>query len=101
MTQSAAPTAAEIRATVLRILGGIAPEVDVQALDPQVEIRDQVDLDSMDFLGFVVGLHEALGVDIPEGDYPHLATLDGCVHYLATRRVAGLPGAAASTPPGS
>ena len=46
----------------------------------------QLDLDSMDFLNFVVGLHAALGVDIPEADYAKLATLDGCVEYLAARR---------------
>ena len=45
--------------------------------------RDQLDLDSMDLLNFVIGLHTALGVDIPEADYSKLATLDGCVDYLA------------------
>ncbi len=72
----------EIRATVLRALGEIAPEADLASLAPDVEFREQLDLDSMDFLNFVVGLHAALGVDIPESDYPKLATLDGCVEYL-------------------
>jgi hypothetical protein len=63
----------ELRATVLRVLGEIAPEADLAALHPDV--------------GFVVGLHAALGVDIPEADYPKLATLDACVDYLDARRI--------------
>jgi acyl carrier protein len=76
----------ELRATVLRVLGEIAPEADLAALHPDVGFRDQLDLDSMDMLNFVVGLHAAVGVDIPEADYPKLATLDGCVDYLEARR---------------
>ncbi len=72
----------ELQATVLRVLGEIAPEADTASLKPDVGFRDQLDLDSMDVLNFVVGLHTALGVDIPESDYPRLATLDGCVDYL-------------------
>jgi acyl carrier protein len=72
----------ELRATVLRVLGDIAPEADLAALHPDIGFRDQLDLDSMDVLNFVVGLHTALGVDIPETDYPKLATLDACVDYL-------------------
>jgi len=75
----------QVRATVLRVLGDIAPEADLAALDPRVAFREQLDLDSMDLLNVVVGLHGALGVDIPEADYPQLATLDGCVEYLASR----------------
>jgi acyl carrier protein len=73
----------EIRATVLRALGEIAPEADLASLAPDIGLRDQLDLDSMDILNFVVGLHAALGVEIPESDYPKLATLDACVDYLA------------------
>jgi acyl carrier protein len=73
----------ELRATVLRCLGEIAPEVDPARVKPDVSFRDQLDLDSMDILNFVIALHEALGVDVPEVDYPKLATLDGCVGYLA------------------
>jgi acyl carrier protein len=73
----------EIRATVLRVLGDIAPEADLGRVKPAVSFRDQLDLDSMDFLNFVIALHHALRVDIPEVDYPKLATLDGCVEYLA------------------
>jgi acyl carrier protein len=75
----------ELRAGVLRVLGEIAPEADLGALRPDVGFRDQLDLDSMDVLNFVVGLHAALGVEIPEADYPKLATLEACVDYLAER----------------
>ena len=73
----------EIRATVLRTLGEIAPEADLSTLEGDVSFRDQLDVDSMDLLNFVIALHAALHVDIPEADYPSLATLDGCVNYLA------------------
>ena len=75
----------ELRATVLRTLGEIAPEADPATLKPDVAFRDQLDLDSMDLLNFVVALHDALRVEIPEADYPRLATLDGCIDYLAAR----------------
>ena len=77
----------EIRATVLRVLGDIAPEADLGALEGAVPFREQLDLDSMDLLNVAVGLHTALGIDIPEADYPRVATLDGCVAYLESRRI--------------
>ncbi len=72
----------EIRGVVLRVLGQIAPEAELSKLKLNLRIRDQLDLDSMDVLNFVVGLHKELGVDIPEADYPKLVTLDSCVAYL-------------------
>jgi acyl carrier protein len=75
----------EIRASVLRVLGEIAPEADLATLDADVPFREQLDLDSMDLLNVVVGLHAALGVEIPEADYPHLTTLDACVDYVMAR----------------
>lgn len=78
-------SAQELRAAVLRVLGEIAPEADLASLEPDVAFREQLDLDSMDILNFVVGLHAALGVEIPEADYPKLATLDACVGYLEAR----------------
>lgn len=75
----------EIRATVLRALGDVAPEADLERVKPEVSFREQLDLDSMDFLNFVIGLHHALGVDIPESDYPRVATLEGGIEYLASR----------------
>ena len=73
----------ELRTAVLRVLGEIAPEADLAALKPDVGFREQLDLDSMDFLNFVVALHETLRVDIPEVDYPKYASLDGCLDQLA------------------
>ena len=73
----------EIRAAVLETLAEIAPEVDPAAVLPDVDLRDQLDIDSMDFLNFVIALHERLGVDIPERDYPKLGTLDAIVDYVA------------------
>jgi acyl carrier protein len=78
----------EIRAAVLRVLGEIAPEADLAAIEPDVELRAQLDLDSMDLLNFVVGLHEAFRVDIPEADYPKYATLSGCVEELVSHKPA-------------
>ena len=73
----------EIQRTVLRLLGEVAPEADLTQLKPTVSFRDQLDIDSMDFLNFVIALHAALQVDIPETDYPKIATLQGCIEYLA------------------
>jgi acyl carrier protein len=74
-----------IRETVLRALRTVAPEVDPTLLDPKVDWRDQLDLDSVDLLNFLVRVHEALGIDIPEEDYPKLSSLERCVEYLAAR----------------
>lgn len=78
-------TTDEIRDTVLRMLGEIAPEVDLAAVRPDVGLRDQLDLDSMDLLNFVIAVDEELGVDIPESDYGRFSTLDAFVDYLAAR----------------
>lgn len=75
----------DIRRTVLTALGAVAPEADLSTLDPAEPIRDQLDLDSMDFLNFVVSLHERLGVEVPEADYNKLATVDGAVAYFTAR----------------
>ena len=78
-------TNAEIRDTVIRTLARIAPEARGQALAPSVSLRDQLDLDSMDALNFVIALHKEFGVEIPETDYAKLVTLDAIVTYLAAR----------------
>lgn len=67
---------------VREVLAAIAPEVDLAALDPTAPMREELDLDSMDFLRFITGLHAELGVEVPEADYRKLGTLDGCVAYL-------------------
>jgi acyl carrier protein len=78
-------TKEEIKATVLRLLGEIAPEADLAQVKPDVNFRDQLDIDSMDFLNFVMALHESLHVEIPETDYPKVVTLNGCVEYLSVQ----------------
>lgn len=75
----------ELQATVLRLLGDLAPESYISELKPDVRIRDQLDLDSMDFLNFLIALDEATGVDIPEADYPKLRTLNDIVAYLQSK----------------
>ena len=75
----------QIKVVVLRVLGNIAPEAELDQLDPAVDLREQLDLDSMDILNLMVGIHEATGVDIPEADYPQMVSLDGCVTYLRAR----------------
>lgn len=82
------PTPEEIKATALRILGEIAPEADLSTLKPDVSFRDQLDIDSMDFLNFVIALHEALHLDIPEADYPKLDSLNACASYLSALLIA-------------
>ena len=76
---------ARLRAAVFETLRHVAPEISPDELAPGRPLRDQVDLDSMDWLNFLVGLHERLGVEIPESDYRKLATLDDVVAYLRTR----------------
>lgn len=75
----------EIQEVVLRVLGRIAPEADLNAIDPRVSLRDQLDIDSVDFLNFVIGLHKELGVEIPDADLSKLSSLNGCVNYLVSR----------------
>lgn len=81
-------TREQIRETIFRVLGEIAPEVDLTQLKPDQSIREQMDLDSMDVLNFVVGLHKELQVEIPEADYSKLSNLNGCLGYLAARKSA-------------
>lgn len=72
----------EIRTTALDLLAEIAPEIERDALAGDIPLRDQVDLDSMDFLNYLISIHQALEVDIPEADYERLETLDGLVAYV-------------------
>jgi acyl carrier protein len=78
-------TSGEIRQALLDALADIAPEGDYARLKPDLPLRDQLDIDSYDFLNVVVALHERIGVDVPEADYQKLATLDSAVSYLAGR----------------
>jgi acyl carrier protein len=72
----------EIHNAVLNTLGQIAPEANLAKLKPTARLRAQLDMDSMDFLNFLIALNKELHVEIPERDYTRLATLDGCVNYL-------------------
>ena len=75
----------EIKALVLRELGNIAPEIDPNQIDPGVDLREQIDLDSINVLDVMIAVHEATGVDIPEADYPKLLTLNDFAAYLGPR----------------
>jgi acyl carrier protein len=81
--------AEDIRKAFVAALSSIAPEGDYEHLRPDRPLRDQLDIDSFDFLKVVIRLHDTLGVDIPESDYQKLATLEGAVSYLAARAGAG------------
>lgn len=72
----------EIREIIYNIIKDIAPDEDLSNLDDAKAIRDQIELDSMDFLDIVLELRKRYKVDVPEEDYPKLATIDGCVEYL-------------------
>jgi acyl carrier protein len=78
----------DLKSVILEALAEVAPEIDISAVDPKIELREQFDLDSMDMLNFVIGLHERLGVDIPEADYPQLDTLEGAIRYLERQAAA-------------
>lgn len=75
-------TETEAKSLIEDIIGGIAPEADFATLAGDEDMREALDLNSMDFMNFVVALHERTGIDIPEADYPQLRTLDGAVAYL-------------------
>jgi len=77
--------ASEIRAGILAELRRIAPELEEGELRLDKPLRDQIDLDSMDWLNFLLALHERFKVDIPESDYQKLGTLDQILAYLASR----------------
>ena len=77
----------EILAGVIETIQGIAPEVEAGALVAGKSLRSQVDLDSMDWLNVIIGLHERFKVEIPESDYAQLTSLDAIVSYLAARQL--------------
>ncbi len=75
-------TSTEIQELILEIIQDIDDEADFSDLDPDQPLRDQLDLDSMDFLDIVMELRKRHKLQIPEEDYPRLATLNSCVSYL-------------------
>lgn len=78
-------TEAEIRDILFEELTRIAPEIDPSGLDPAEDLRDQVDLDSMDVLNFVTAVHQRLAVDIPDAEASRFVTLDGAVAWLCDK----------------
>lgn len=79
----------EIREVIRRALSDVAPEVDLDTIDPAKDLREQADIDSVGFLTFVIGLHRALNIEIPDADAPKLTTLNGCTAYLRDRVIRG------------
>ena len=75
----------DIRKVVQEELNNIAPEVDMASVEPAADLREAIDIDSMDFLNFITAIHHRLGIDIPEIDYPKLVTLDGAIEYLKAK----------------
>jgi acyl carrier protein len=73
----------ELHATVIRVLTEVAPDVEAGELRGETRLREDLDLDSLDFLDLVAGIAEATGIEIPERDYGTLVTLDAFVEYLA------------------
>ena len=80
----------DVRHLVEAAIHHVAPEADISSVDPAADLRDELDIDSMDFLNLVTALHERLDLDIPEIDYPNLATFGHTVDYL-TQRLASAP----------
>jgi len=75
----------QIQSITLEILGSVAPDANLDNLEPVRSFRDQFEFDSVDYLNFVLSLEERLDVKIPQVEYPRLASLDGCVSYLVDK----------------
>lgn len=73
----------QVRALAAEVLAGIAPEADLATVRDDEDLREALDLDSMDFMNFVIGLSERSGVNIPEAETPRLRTLRGLLAYFA------------------
>jgi acyl carrier protein len=76
----------EVRGVVVAELARVAPELDPKGLRLDAPLRDQIDLDSMDFLNFIIALHDRLGVEIPEVDYSKLLSVSAIVAYVDAKR---------------
>jgi acyl carrier protein len=73
---------------VIDIISDIAPDEDLSAIKPEIKLREQLQLDSMDFLDIVMELRKRHGIEVPEADYPQLASLESCAEYLTPKFVA-------------
>jgi acyl carrier protein len=78
-------TEAAIRQAIADSLRGIAPEADIEGISPDANLREALDIDSFDFLNFLIALHMRLGVEIPEADYGKLGTLADLMRYLQSK----------------
>jgi acyl carrier protein len=78
-------TEAELKRLVLDALVSVAPELDEASLAPDKSFREQLDIDSMDFLNYLIALHEALKIDIPESDYTQLTSINSAISYLVKK----------------
>jgi len=76
----------ELKEQVLHLLQEVAPEIDPARLDMDAPLRDQVDIDSMDFLNFLGRIYEVLGVNVPESDYARLRNLNDLLRYLQEKK---------------
>ena len=76
------PAGRDFEAVVRGVLGDVAPDVDAQDADVHADFHEEFGLDSMDTLNLAIGLAEAAGIDIPERDYPQIASISSCVAYL-------------------
>ena len=72
----------EVRQAIVSILKDIAPDEDVSSIEDDVVLRDQIDLDSMDFLDIVMELRKRFNIEVPESDYQELASMASCIKYL-------------------
>jgi len=79
----------DIRKVVQEELSNIAPEMDLATIDPTADLREAIDIDSIDFLNLVTALHHRTGIDIPEIDYPKVVTLSGIMAYLEAKLISG------------
>ena len=75
-------TTDEAKRVIFEVLTGIAPEVDPASVDHGIDLTEQLDLDSMDYLNWMLGINEATGVDIPQRDVSKFLTIEGAAGYL-------------------
>ncbi len=75
----------QVRQIIIDIIAEIAPDEDSSNIKPEINLRDQLDLDSMDFLDIVMELRKQHSIEVPEADYPQLASLDSCAAYLTPK----------------
>jgi acyl carrier protein len=75
----------QVKQIVIDIIAEIAPDEDTTNIKPEIKLREQLDLDSMDFLDIVMELRKQHSIEVPEADYPQLASLESCATYLTPK----------------